>query len=445
MLDVRITAYVVPVAEQVLDDITPVIRIQNFADEDATITGLIRVYRKSTDTLEFTSELTTTLLAHGTQANIAALSAWSPGAPADDDYFILAEILATSDQPGPPIRATLGAWTFDIKPGPMGPAPASHHTTHENGGMDEVDLTGLSGLLSDAQTPTNHVTTHQDGGADPLDVDGLPGELADDQPALPHGNARHLVAFEDSANRGIAGGFPTLPTPLDASLVICADNIPRHTPTGTQITTDAQYYSTAALPPWYCTALASGTLSATAGTNEHPGIVSIISSTSTNSGYRITHGAGNVYLLAGGENTKCWFRPQTLPGTTLRFGLHDATSITAPVDGAYVLMDPATARLSGRTMANSASSVTGTDYQLVTNTWYCAKIIVNTDATRVDFYLYDDAGALLWTDNLTTNIPTATGREVGHGIVATNSGTTAVTLADVDLIQLYIPDRRPEI
>lgn len=144
MLDVRITRYVVPLAEQVLDDITPSIEVRNYADEDATITGLIKIYRQSTDTLEYTSELATTELPHGTTATIPALSAWSPGAPADDDYFIMAEILATSYLPGPPIRSSIGAWKFDVKPGPMGPAPAAHHTTHEDGGMDVVKVEDLA-------------------------------------------------------------------------------------------------------------------------------------------------------------------------------------------------------------------------------------------------------------------------------------------------------------
>lgn len=32
----------------------------------------------------------------------------------------------------------------------------THATTHENGGRDELDVTGLSGLLADAQTPLAH-------------------------------------------------------------------------------------------------------------------------------------------------------------------------------------------------------------------------------------------------------------------------------------------------
>jgi hypothetical protein len=222
MLDVRVLAYVVPLAEQVLDDITPVIQVKNYADEDAVITGLIRIYRKSTDTLEYSSQLATTILAHGTQANIAALSAWSPGAPADHDYFILAEILATSFLPGPPIRPTLGSFTFDIKPGPMGPAPAAHHATHENGGMDPVDVDGMPGVLAEPQTPVTHATTHEDGGADPLNVGGLFGQLADDQPALPHDIAdptRHTsAATPGQILQADANGLPADATNTDADV-----------------------------------------------------------------------------------------------------------------------------------------------------------------------------------------------------------------------------------
>jgi len=45
-----------------------------------------------------------------------------------------------------------------------------HHLTHENGGEDEIDVTGLSGLLADGQTPLAHVlaTTGPHTGALPL-------------------------------------------------------------------------------------------------------------------------------------------------------------------------------------------------------------------------------------------------------------------------------------
>jgi hypothetical protein len=62
-----------------------------------------------------------------------------------------------------------------------GGAAGLHHTTHENGGSDEVTVEGLSGTLADPQTPAAHKTSHQDGGADEISVTGLSGVLADDQ------------------------------------------------------------------------------------------------------------------------------------------------------------------------------------------------------------------------------------------------------------------------
>jgi hypothetical protein len=175
MLDVRISAYIVPVAEQPQASLTPVIAVDNVADENAVITGVIRIYRESTGLLIYTSKLAVTQLEHHSSANIAALTPFDPPAPADQDYFIKADIIATSYLPGPPIAASLGAWYFDIKTPAMGPAPAGHHVTHENGGSDEVDCTGLVGTGSGA-----HAATHEDGGADELEVADLATAEMDD-------------------------------------------------------------------------------------------------------------------------------------------------------------------------------------------------------------------------------------------------------------------------
>ena len=56
-----------------------------------------------------------------------------------------------------------------------------HASSHENGGSDEIDVTGLSGVLADPQTPAAHATSHQDLGADEINVGGLSGQLADAQ------------------------------------------------------------------------------------------------------------------------------------------------------------------------------------------------------------------------------------------------------------------------
>jgi len=64
---------------------------------------------------------------------------------------------------------------------PSGGVPAAHAASHENGGADEIDLSGLSGTLADPQTPLAHASTHEDGGADEIGVGGLSGVLADAQ------------------------------------------------------------------------------------------------------------------------------------------------------------------------------------------------------------------------------------------------------------------------
>lgn len=56
-----------------------------------------------------------------------------------------------------------------------------HATRHQNGGADEINVAGLSGLLADAQTALAHASSHQDGGTDEISVAGLSGLLADAQ------------------------------------------------------------------------------------------------------------------------------------------------------------------------------------------------------------------------------------------------------------------------
>jgi len=502
MLDVRPTAYIVPLAEQVLDDITPVVQVTSAGDEAAQVTGLIRIYRQSTDQLLYNSELAVTIVPGHTTVNIAALSAWSPPAPADDDYFILCDTMAISvAEPTDPdtMRASLGAWHFDIKPGPMGPAPAAHHATHENGGMDEVsvaglsglladeqdpldhaadhqlgggdeiDVTGLSGALADPQTPAAHYASHEDGGSDEIDVTGLSGVLADDQPALAHDIAggRHTSAAtpgqilaanasglpvdatntdaevaavvtdaERTPNKGIAGGYCGLPNPLDSTQPLRADGTPAQ-PAGVH---EHLEFLSNSYHPWQGAAVSGGTLVLAVGQPNHPGIKETKSSTNVNSGYYFLL-TTNALLLAGSEACQAYIRPITLAGTTIRIGFHNTGSSAAPTDGAYIEIAHVGATdgvALGKTANNANYSSTGTNYTLITNTWYRLLIVLNADATRVNFYIYSEAGALLWTDSLTTNIPTAPGHETGNGIIATNSLTISMPLLDVDYISLDI-------
>jgi len=401
MLDIRPSGYVSPVSEVDFASVPLIARITNHGNEPGNVTGSFTIYNDDTGLLIFTSHILPLLVQPGVTVDVPALTDFDPPAPADNKYFACFVLYATSTLiPSRKTTEYLTPFYFDVKPVGMGPAPAAHGVTHESGGSDELDVTGLSGELADLQPPKNHASSHESGGSDELDVTGLSGALADDQPAQAH-------------------------------------DIEKHLHTKLYFVNDCLGQNAVNQAPWNAAAINSGTFPATAGSGDHPGILRLTSSTSANSGAYILMGVSS-FLLKGSCRCDAVVRTSTLAGTTVRFGFHDSASSTTPTDGAYIFIDPVTNLLTGRTFDNSAGSVTGTSYAVTTPTWYRLRVQVNTDATRVDFYVFDEAGNTLWTDNLTTNIPTTAGRETGNGIVATNSGTTAVSLVDVDMIDLEI-------
>jgi hypothetical protein len=122
----------------------------------------------------------------------------------------------------------------------------AHASSHQDGGTDEISITGLKGKALDAQDPVGHhtsheiggsdeitglgaaphKTTHEDGGADEISVAGLAGELADNQPPKSHGNAAHSVTFEDQAHKGAISGY----CPLGADSIIPDEYLPPSVP-----------------------------------------------------------------------------------------------------------------------------------------------------------------------------------------------------------------------
>jgi hypothetical protein len=193
---------------------------------------------------------------------------------------------------------------------------------------------------------------------------------------------------------------------------------------------------------WDFAVLASGTQAKIAGEPNHPGILRVSSSTTTNSG-GYCKAEATAFRIAGGEVFEIIFQHRVAAGanTTLRFGFHDSVTYADAVDGVYFEVPSGSLACSGKTSSNSTRSSTGSSYTLTVNTWYRAKLVVNADATRVDFYLYNEAGSQLWTDYLTANIPTSSGRGTGAGFVATNVGTTAVLLAYFDWMAVWLSGR----
>jgi len=143
MLDIRATHYVSPLAEVPFTDVALTVRIINVADETGLISGLFRVYNDTTHELIFSSEIAPFSLSAGQSVDLSALTDFSPPAPLDDVYFVLFTGHACNDLVPDGISFFLGAFHFDVKPGALGPAPAAHAPTHEQGGADPIETEDL--------------------------------------------------------------------------------------------------------------------------------------------------------------------------------------------------------------------------------------------------------------------------------------------------------------
>jgi hypothetical protein len=82
-----------------------------------------------------------------------------------------------------------------------------HASTHEDGGADEISVTGLSGLLADGQTPLAHAASHASAGSDPLtlaqsQVTSLTSDLAA-KLAVAGGTMTGQLNFSGTTHAGI--------------------------------------------------------------------------------------------------------------------------------------------------------------------------------------------------------------------------------------------------
>jgi hypothetical protein len=175
------------------------------------------------------------------------------------------------------------------------------------------------------------------------------------------------------------------------------------------------------------------------GEINHPGIARI-SSHATNApsggGLLSNNPPQTAMRLSGGEELQVIFRCPTVADTVCKLCFANMRSIDETItNGVWISVDGDLVQ--GRTADNGSTSLTGTGYTISADQWYRAKIVLNSDATQVDFYLYDDNGDELWHDALTSNIPTAAGRECAMVVMAgkTSAGTAAIL--DVDWIGFH--------
>jgi len=159
MLDIRATAYISPVAEVDFASVPLTVRLSNVADETGLVTGKFRVYNSTTGTLIHTSEILPVSLQAGQTVDASAFTDFDPPAPADAVYFVIFDGSAANSLVPNGIGIHLGSMYFDVNPVGMGPAPAAHHPTHELGGSDPIDVTGLVGAaLKGAEVHTSEAT-----------------------------------------------------------------------------------------------------------------------------------------------------------------------------------------------------------------------------------------------------------------------------------------------
>jgi len=183
--------------------------------------------------------------------------------------------------------------------------------------------------------------------------------------------------------------------------------------------------------PFAIVPIGSGTTASNNSPAGHPGILRLSSSTNADSGNVVRSGTNHL-LLQPGDYFECIFNIVTLALTTIRVGFLDTVSVADVTDGAYFEI-AATGVVSAKTANNGTRTTAPPLPTLALATWYRAEIEIQS-ATEARFRLFNsDTGALVFPETtIATNIPTAAGRNCGAGIIATNSGTSALALVDLD-------------
>ena len=193
----------------------------------------------------------------------------------------------------------------------------------------------------------------------------------------------------------------------------------------------------AAWPPFTGASISSGTAQVTTGTAHHIGCITLKSSSTANSGYQFNLGIASL-LLAGGESFEFIFKTPALIRTTtsMRLGFQDSSTTAVVTDG--VFFNFAAGVITGKTSLNKAVTTSVGSFTPKVSTWYRAKITVESTSSALFEIFADDSDTTVFSERLTTNIPTETGRETGVGVIATESGTTSTEMIVLDYVCLEI-------
>lgn len=171
----------------------------------------------------------------------------------------------------------------------------------------------------------------------------------------------------------------------------------------------------------------------------HPGCNTVNASSTAGSGYRLTTPPTGLNL-AGGETCLLVLQTQNTPAGNTRkimFGFTTTQSASDGTDEVIILID--STGVYGRCANNGASTTSSNIYSIANDVFYRFKISVAADGNSVQFSVYSDAGVLLGTETVGTNVPANGSRRVSHGLIITSTGTTAGTVAVVDFMDVNFP------
>lgn len=196
-----------------------------------------------------------------------------------------------------------------------------------------------------------------------------------------------------------------------------------------------EFLNSTKVNPLFGLAISAGTVSQITTEADHPGIWRFRSAAAANTGYLITTTSLPIYIQ-GGESMECIIRMQQVSNRGVRFGLHsiEDTLTADPLNGIFFQLSGII--LSGVTINNgSKSTVVLSGVALGSGTWYRLVLSVNQDASIVTFRGYTMAGALVYNNTLSADMPA--GKTLAPYIAAISTVITAKDVMDVDYFSMW--------
>jgi hypothetical protein len=175
-------------------------------------------------------------------------------------------------------------------------------------------------------------------------------------------------------------------------------------------------YSVTNIWPWAAATVSSGTIANSAAETDHPGI-GVISCSATQYSGVYSRFEGIQIQISGGERSDQWVKFGNLSEIECIIGFSDARANLGAIQtitDAVCIRVPKGGVAVGINGSNGTLTVSASGYQLSADTWYRFVTWVNAAADSVYHAILAMDGTVLWSDALTTNIPTGAGRQLGH-------------------------------